>query len=252
MDNTMMRSKPRRLAAAVTTVVLVGSSVVAPFTSRAAGLRAGDVEIVDAQGSKALRTGGSQTPFALKAPAGASCTGSSSENGYFVTGFVTPEAIDPSTLHFDYDGPHSASPSDKTYHLIDTNGSPYIELNTAGPDTSGQGALLPTPALTWKYFDLTYLPPGTYHVGLACTHSPGDGTRTMDRFWDTAVVFSRAGDDPGGFSWSVPSAGGSSSPGTSVNGSTWALLVVAAVGVGAAGFAMRRSRRSRREASLAK
>jgi hypothetical protein len=235
------------VAAGVSAAAFVVCFFAVTVTSLAAATKLGEVVVVDPQSGNSLRAGGSQTLFALRSPTGASCTGSSSQNGYFVTGYVTAEAIDPASLSFDFDGPHSASASDATHNLIDANGSPYIELNTAPADESGQGALRATGALTWRYFDAKDLAPGEYHLGLACTHSPGDGTTRLDRFWDTAVRFVADRGDPSGFAWSVSTAA-KSSPHS--NGSRWtALAVLAGVGVAAITI-VRHSRRARRKAMV--
>jgi hypothetical protein len=238
-----------RLTSALALAILLMSSAGVTSAAWADGAHAGSVAVVKPQTGEPLEAGGSQTQFALAAPKGASCTGSSSQNGYFVTGYITAGAIDPARLRFDADGPHSSSSSDKTYNLIDATGSPYIGLNTGTPDASGQGALEPTGPLTWQYYDSHYLPPGRYHLGLACTHSPGDGTTQLDRFWDSTVQISADATDPQGFHWAVLSA--ASPAKSSGNGAfTWILVaVIIGLGIVLGVVIVRRSRRSRSKAT---
>jgi hypothetical protein len=251
-ERTMKCLKERiRRTVGVALAVLVASSAGVTSSAWAAEPQAGGVAVVKPQTGEPLGAGGSQTQFALAAPKGASCTGSSSKNGYFVTGYLTAEAIDPAHLHFDADGPHSSSPADTTYNLIDANGTPFIGWNTGQPDASGQGALEPTGPLTWQYYDNHYLPPGRYHLGLACTHSPGDGTMQLDRFWDSSVQISADTTDPQGFHWSVLSTADASAAKSSSNGAfTWILVaVLIGAGIVSGGVIVRRSRRSRSKAT---
>jgi hypothetical protein len=183
-----------------------------------------------------MNSGGSQDAWQVQASPNGFCTGSS-QNGYFVTGYVTDQS-DPTSITFDATG-NPVTASGVTFSLYDSSLSQYIERNTAPPAPGQQaGQVLPSGPMTWAAFDTSSLPPGTYHVGLACVFV-SNGTRTLDKVFDTSVQFTADVADPGGFTWqTVPNPQVPEFPMTAV------LPVSAAVVVAAGGYAIHRRRRT--------
>jgi hypothetical protein len=172
----LLRRKSLVLAGAFASIV-VGATVALAPVANAAGVLAGNAEIVNPSNLSPLSSGAQSTAFQVRTkPLGGKCTGTSA-NGYFVYGYITPSTVDVRTLTFDFNGPHSGSPTDPTYPLVSTVGSPWIGYNTA-PD----GSVVISDPLNFAAFDSTTLPAGDYNIGMACASNAG-----TDRVWVGAI-----------------------------------------------------------------
>jgi hypothetical protein len=176
----------------------------------AAPINGGDATILGAPPNLTpITTGGSATPFVVRPPAGAACTGDSATGGYRVQGYVVAGNIDPSTLTFQ---PSPAGPIPVAtgaafrQPLFTTTTQRYSFITTGIASTAGgPGPLASTPAFSFSYLGstgATLLPPGTYNVGLACTIGPASATQ-LDKYWNVQMTFAADPADPAGIKWTV-------------------------------------------------
>ena len=153
-----------------------------------------------------ITAGGSATPFEVRMPFGATCSGDSTTGGYRVQTFVVPVSDDLNSLTFDSSGPMPAGygAAFRQPLFTDVGGTPLTNINTAaaGPLYPGQ---VPNsfPATSFAVFDTSYAPaPGTYRLGVACTNGS-----TLDKYWSTQITFvADAGDVPAGVTFTVDAA----------------------------------------------
>ena len=147
-------------------------------------------------GASPRERGGSRTQFSLRLPPGSSCPGDSANDGYRVQSFIVPGADDVSTLTF-----RSVSPQvPGGYALYDLVTNPFIQAQTADARAPGQpGLIINIPNFSFAVFPPGRLPPGRYHVGIACSlHN------NTVRYWSTDLVLSAAPDDqPAHLRWQV-------------------------------------------------
>jgi hypothetical protein len=144
--------------------------------------------ITDPSSGKNLNSGNENSAWQVSPVNGATCSGASSTNGYFVTGYLSTVDIttNPGAFTWDATGPHTAT--GVTQPLIDASHSTYVNRNTDNPLPSGEGPVQNTGPMTWSDFTDADIPTGDYHIGLACVH----GT-TLDRFYDTQIHFTSNG-----------------------------------------------------------
>lgn len=173
------------------------------LSASAAGTNAGVAQITKPQDAPTgagtpLATGGSSTPFTLKLPSGAACAADSANGGYRVQSYRVPGAVNPATLTFDSSGPVGHQP------LYDTTGSPYVDKQTANANPpGGPGPIINIANFNYAVYGPGDIAPGTYSLGIACTHGPASATQ-LDRFWNVQVdIVTDATDSPAGIRWTV-------------------------------------------------
>jgi hypothetical protein len=90
-------------------IVTIGIAVGSDGQFAEAATAAGAVQIVEAPDSPApgtpLSAGASNTPFGIRLPDGAACSGDSATGGYRVQSYMVPTSVDPATLVFGAAGP---------------------------------------------------------------------------------------------------------------------------------------------------
>jgi hypothetical protein len=230
---------------------LLGTAIMASgaYSASAQGTNAGTALIVDTTG-KNLNAGGSQVPFLVKLPAGASCSGDT-VHGFHAFGFIVDSTAvpNPGTLMFDSGGP-VAGPSGQTaatgFPLASAAGGTASSINQAVALNTGQ-VQNPNPAggnYDWSFFSVDgsagfQLPTGTYWVGIACTNpvvTQGQPV-SVDQFWSAQLTFSGSTTDPNMETWQTQ-------PNPQVPEFPWALaLPLSALGILCIGvFVVRRRR----------
>jgi hypothetical protein len=201
-----------RIGAAVSAVIGV-TSLRAGRHASAAGIDAGALQVLVPPGTAAqgqpLAAGGSATPFALAPPAGASCQGDSATGGYRVQSYIVPAGVDPGTLTFDSSGPApQGTGGDLRLPLFSSIGaSPFVDQTTAvATTTGGPGLVTGLPSFSFAAFGTdgpTFVPPGIYNVGVACTLG-APSTTQQDRYWNVQMTFAVDRNDvPSGITWTV-------------------------------------------------
>jgi hypothetical protein len=188
-------------------------------TPAAAEEAAGAPRVVQPRGSAAagqpLTEGGSATAFGLALPEGAACTGDSAGGNYRVQSYMVPASVSPASLTFDSMGPvPQGTGADFRQPLYDTTRKPYVNaLTDIATAPGGPGTISQIPAFSLAVFadapDLTgpqIIPPGSYNLGIACTHGPA-GPDQLDRFWNIRFdVAADPADRPLGLRWTVAEA----------------------------------------------
>lgn len=220
-------------AASLTGVVLIAFTSYVPASAAAKGEDAGEAIVVAGAGeTRGLSGGGSKTEFSIRLPDGASCPGDSRNDGYRIQSFMVPAGVDLSTLLY-----RSVRPEGEgRYPLYDVHTTPYVQVQTADADESGQpGLIVNIPAFSYSVFPPGALAEGRYHVGIACTL-----INETIRYWDAEVEVVTAPDDkPAEIRWSVP--GFSDDQGS---GTPWVIPVGAVAISTVALVAIRRGRRN--------
>lgn len=170
--------------------------------SASPGVESGRAVVVSSAdtGASSRERGGSRTQFSLRLPSGSSCPGDSANDGYRVQSFIVPAADDVATLTY-----RSVSPQvPGGYALYDLVTNPFIQAQTADARAPGQpGLIINIPNFSFAVFPPGRLPPGRYHVGIACSlHN------TTVRYWSTDLLLSAAPDDqPAHLRWQVADLG---------------------------------------------
>ena len=202
------------LGAALLTLTVV-NAVRAGSQASAAGANAGSLQVLvppgQATAGQPLNAGGSGTAFALAPPTGAACTGDSATGGYRVQSYMVPASVNPSTLTFDANGPVPAGIGANLRLPLfgSAGGSPFVDQTTAVATTLGGGGLLVNlPSFSFAVFapdGPSFVPPGTYNLGFACTLGVASATQ-QDKFWNVQMTFSNnSADLPAGITWIVGS-----------------------------------------------
>jgi len=213
MKGTSMHPRLKRTisgAAAFAVTAGAASTLLSTPAAYAAGANAGPSQIIDPATGNPVNTGGSATPFTLKLPAGAACTGDSANANYRVFSYMVPVTTDPSTLTFGSAGP-TAAPGEFRAPLYKTTGSPYVNVSTSNAvPAGGPGQIIqPLPAFDYKVFGPGIVPSGAYNIGIACTLGPAGPTQE-DRYWNTVeTVTTDTADSPSQIRWdfgAVPAA----------------------------------------------
>ncbi len=203
----------------------------------AAGLRAGDVRIVEhPQSDRAMSGGGSNTLFSLKLPDAAACPGDSADGGYRIQGFMVPTTNDPASLRY-----NSVKPEvEHGWGLYDELTASYANILTArGEEPGGPGRINELPRFTLSVFSPGMVKPGRYRIGIACTlHN-----ETMT-YWDGELLIERdASDKPAEIHWSVVGV----EDNTTASEDRSAAIVIAAIALFALGIGLLTTRiRARR------
>jgi hypothetical protein len=209
-----------RGAAAAALVALAVMATVGALPAGAAGERAGAAVVVRDAGS-----------ISLELPSGASCPGDSANDGYRVQSFVVPAKDDPGALSY-----YSVMPvGEGRYALYDIYTNPFIQAQTAKQTRpGGPGPIIDIPAFNFAVFPAGKLPPGRYHIGIACSlHND------TVRYWDVDLQLTAAPSDrPAQVQWRVVGTHPSS-------GTNWLPWLLGAAAVVAAGFAVWSWRSSR-------
>lgn len=221
-------TRPRRFIALLGALGTLASGVLASPV-HAAGVDAGDVVVVDPGNPDTPLSGGqSATYFGLRLPADATCPGDSEHDDRRVQSFIVPATDDLTALQFRGTKPEG----DGRWALYQANTETYASILTLRNDVAGQPAKLDLlPSFTFSVYDLTYLPPGRYKIGIACSH-----LKEMEKFWDAEVeIVADAGDQPGGFTWSVVDAPRGAEPAPAdlpvdKDGAPTMLIAIAAIG----------------------
>lgn len=195
------------LASASAFVALVFASSYAD--PGAASLPPGVAELVQASGGtsqsgRSIDGGAADTAFSLQLPAGAACSGDSTSGGYRVQSFMVSDSVDPSTLTFGANGPQPPTVGDglrQPLYGLSTKSFVNAATNLAD-EPGGEGAIINIPDFHFGVFRPGELPPGRYHVGIACTKGPASAEQ-LDRYWVTALEVSgaAAGAAPAGLTW---------------------------------------------------
>ena len=186
--------------AALASVCVVGAVMSAHAPSALAATNAGSVQILQPPAGQALTSGGSSTAFAMTPPAGAACTGDSIA-GYRVQTFMVRSTVDVSTLTFNASGPITPAGTVPAFlPMYSTTGTPFVNKTTG----AGTGALSGLPAYAFNFDPsvASFLPPGTYKIGYACTLGPAGPTQ-LDKYWSTTITIVASGTDPLGLTWTT-------------------------------------------------
>lgn len=213
-----------RIGVAASGVALAALAMELParlVPAHAAGVDAGDAQVVNPSTGVLLSAGTKDTDFSLRLPNAAACTGDSANDGYRVQSFHIVSSADPADLTFDPSGPMpNATGPQFRQPLYQINGNPYIDAQTAPANPApGPGPIINIPAFDFALYDPSSLPPGTYNVGISCTKG-GPSANQHDKFWN--VQFTFAND----LSWTVDqSATTTSSPASTAPPSTTATTV---------------------------
>jgi hypothetical protein len=184
--------------------------------------RAGDsVDVLEAELSPS--EGGSATTFTLTLPGGASCPGDSANDGYRVNSYMVPASVDPTTIDYNGLGPIPSvygEYEDFRQPLFDIESNSFVAIQTANAIAPGEpGLIRPFPGFDYAVYSPGDLPPGRYHIGVACTL-----LKEIITVWDTEVVVTEAPDDaPAQIQWTAADTGGGD--GTSASSGLAPLLV---------------------------
>lgn len=208
------------IAAARALAVGVGLVLVTP-SGAAAQEPAGTVVVIDAEDGAPLEAGGSDTAFRVQLPDGAACPGDSEEGQYRVQSFLVPVDADPGALR--YEGLHPQT--EDGWALYETNTNTFVNRPTDRADEpGGEGRIVNLPPFSFAVFEPGLLPPGRYHLGVACSLF-GE----TELHWSTEVAIDADADEPAGISWTVvdPPA----VDGARTGGSTRILIALTAVGI---------------------
>ena len=152
-----------------------------------------------------LTGGGSATPFSVRLPAGAACTGDSANDGYRVQSYMVPSSVSPATLTFDFVGPVPQGVGGSLRQpLYTSDGNPYLNAQTANAtQPGGPGPVINIPAFSLGVYEPGNVPAGTYNLGIACTRGNASPTQ-LDTYWNAQLVVSTsAADEPAGFTWTA-------------------------------------------------
>jgi hypothetical protein len=167
----------------------------------AAPVNGGALQVLSQTGAS-IAGGGSATPFTLKPPSGAACTGDSVTGGYRIQTYIVPSTVSPATLTFDAGGPTPQGTGATLRQPLFTQGTPFVDGNTA----VGTGAITGLPAFDFAVFGSSgpqIVPPGTYNVGIACTLGSASATQ-LDKYWNAQLTFAANPNDvPSGITWTV-------------------------------------------------
>jgi len=207
-------------------------SLLGPIAAAGGSADVAQITEPPSKGGGRLSSGGSSTPFHLKLPSGAACTGDSAHRNYRVQSYMVPAADVPSGLSFRSQGP--TGPGQRPLYDIFTRSYVNVQTANAEPEDAA-GLIVNVPLFSYAVYPPGIIAPGPWDVGIACTLAG-----QVDRFWNARIeVSSTASDKPAGFTWKQldgPGTGGSS------RASVWVVVAGAAV-VGAGGFFALRSRR---------
>jgi hypothetical protein len=210
-----------RAGTAVAAVMLALSMVWPLFsggqTAYAAPINGGVVHVLTPSASGVgapLDHGNFDTPFVLELPVSSKCSGDSVA-GYRATSYIVPGTVDPSTLTFGAVGPIPPGYDvNLRQPLYDRFGTAWV-VQTVG---LGDGLVYTgtLPEFSFEGYGAggsTYIPAGTYNLGIACT---GPTPSALDKYWNVRFTF--AAD----FSWVVAAA---AAPTTTTTTTTTTTLV---------------------------
>jgi LPXTG-motif cell wall-anchored protein len=176
---------------------------------------AGAAVVVSAQlptTGQPITSGGSATVFSLQLPSGAACSGDSASSDYRVQSYMVPSSVDPASLTYGSQGPLPlGTGANYRQPLFTTTTQRYVNQTTGVASSPGGGGQVPTlPGFNFAAAPFaggpSFLPPGPYNVGIACTSALGT---VLDKYWNVVMTFATsAADSPSGLTWSVESASG--------------------------------------------
>lgn len=199
-----------RLAAVCSAGMLVFGLAVATESGRpasAAPIDGGALQILVPSGSptagQPLNSGGSATVFAMTPPVGAACSGDTTTGGYKIQSYMVPSSVSPSTLTFDSNGPTpAATGANYRQPMFSSAGTPVVNRNTAVTT----GLLTGLPTMSFSLFGAsgpTFVPPGTYNLGFACTKGAA-AAAVLDKYWNVQLTFATDNNDaPSKITWAV-------------------------------------------------
>ncbi|MEQ1786050.1 MAG: hypothetical protein ABL966_03270 [Acidimicrobiales bacterium] len=182
-------------------VVLLWPVLVEPG-SAAQAVDVAPAVVVSPEGQE-LTEGGSATPFTLRLPDRASCPGDSANAGWRVNSYMVPEAVDVATLPYDGTGPTPYGLGDLEVFrqpLYTLRTDPYVSAQTLEVEVPGDpGEIIDIPDFSFAVFAPGDVPPGRYHLGIACTL-----LNEVALVWDAEVVVTAApADAPAQLHWRV-------------------------------------------------
>lgn len=164
-----------------------------------------------------LTAGASATPFTLRLPAGAACTGDSANDGYRVQSYMVPSTVSPAALTFDFLGPTPQGVGTSLRQPLYTiDGNPYVNAQSANATPpGGPGPVINIPAFSFAVYQPGDVPGGTYNVGIACTKGNASPTQ-LDVYWNAQLVVTASpADEPAGFTWTAQQTAVTSTTSTS-------------------------------------
>ena len=223
-----------RVAAGLAGVLALTAVGLTAVATVAAAATVGSEVIVTPGTTKPLASGGSRTPYAVVLPSGAACPGDTAHHGYLVYSYLVPADASPTEVSF-----RGGIPS-RWFGFI-ADGAYFGAVNTA--ESTGQVVGLPGDFVWTRLTPADLFPLGahtsTWNGGIACATSHG----VVTTYWNSRIVFTADGSDPGGFTWRVVDQGAVAS---STPVELWIGIGLVVVAAGAAAYALR-LRRVRKE-----
>ncbi|HEX4866596.1 MAG TPA: hypothetical protein VFV32_03120 [Acidimicrobiales bacterium] len=159
--------------------------------------------VVTAAGQR-IDGGGSATPFSLRLPGRAECPGDTAFEYWIVHSFMVPSSVDVTEIEFSGLGPDPLAFGDpatfrQPLYEEETTGS-WVAVATGAVERKGEpGPIINVPTFSFGVFEPGMVPPGDYHIGLACVLG-----RKVGPVWSADITITAdPQDEPGGFRWTV-------------------------------------------------
>ena len=199
-----------RVGAGISAAALAVTASVALFgaSSEAAPVNGGPAELVTTTSPvEVLDEGGSATPFRLRLPEDAACTGDTATDNYLVQSYMVPATIEPSSLTFDASNGAIVPEAEFGAWLYSTNQVAFDNEATApNPAASGRpqpGIVIGIPGFNYEIWPAGFIPAGEYNIGIACTLGTAGPTQ-LDKFWNARIeIVDDETDQPAQLRWTV-------------------------------------------------
>jgi hypothetical protein len=200
---TRRRRLGRDLARAATAICgsLLVLTIAGVGSHQASAATAGTAQITTVTGAPFTATGNASTEFLIRTPSTAACAGDSANGGWRIQSYMVNATKDPGTLTFDSSGPLPNVTGATYVQPMFSGGNPYVNGNTA----VNTGALVGVPTFDFTIWSgttgPTFMPPGTYNVGLGCWNLT---TQTWDRYWNVQITVAS---NASGITWQAAAGG---------------------------------------------